>query len=89
VLLYSFDWTSAHFGYPNQTRFYHTNDPVPRYIEIYTPNPTLLPDGKTWEVHSWGAEVTLYVAEDVKERFEKILQCNARCLGMTDEVEFV
>jgi hypothetical protein len=85
----SFDWTSAHFGYPNQTRFYHTNFPTPRYVKIFTPNPTLSPDGKTWEVHYEDAEVTFFLAENVKKRFEKILQDNARDLGMLGEVEFV
>jgi hypothetical protein len=86
---YSFDWISAHFGYPNKTRFHHDNPSIPRYFKIFTPNPTLLPDGKTWEVRCGDVEVTFYLAEDIKERFEKILQNNARCLGMPGEVEFV
>jgi hypothetical protein len=86
---YSCEWTSAHFGYPNNTRFYQTDPPVPRYFKIFTPNPTLMPDGKTWEVHYGDIEVTFYLAEDIRERFEEILQNNARCLGMPGEVEFV
>jgi len=87
--MWRMDWTSAHFGYPNQTRFHHTNVPVPRYIEIYTPNPTLSADGQKWEVHSGDAEVTFYVTGDIRENLEKTLQCNATCLGMPGDVQFV
>jgi hypothetical protein len=63
---------------------------VPRYVKIFPPNPTLLPDGKTWEVHDGDAEVNFFLGtEGLKEKFEKKLQCNARSLGMPGEVEFV
>jgi len=87
--LWLFDWTSAHFGYPNQTRTYSTNPTEPRYVKISTPNPTLLSDGKTWKSHQGDAEATFSLAEDVIERFKKILQDNASVLGMSGEVQFV
>jgi hypothetical protein len=85
----SFDWTSAHFGYPNQTRFHQCTRLVPRYVRIYTPNPILLPDGKTWESRSGDFEATFCVVKDVKERFEKVLKDNVRELEMPGDVEFV
>jgi hypothetical protein len=86
----SFDWTSAHFGYPNETRFYQpTRSSAPRYVRVNTPNPVLLPDGNTWESRSGDFEVTFCVVKDVKERFEKTLKDNVKALGMPGDVEFV
>jgi hypothetical protein len=48
-----------------------------------------LPDGKTWDAHHGDIELTLFVDEDVEERFKKLVQSNAESFAMPGEVEFV
>lgn len=56
---------------------------------MFTPNPVILPDGRTWRDRSGDAELNFCLPPDVKTRFEKILQENAEGLGMSGQIEFV
>lgn len=85
-----FDWTSAHFGYPGQTRFYHHNyRKFSRYAKMFTPNPELLPDGRTWRERSGDAEIGFCMAPEAKDSFQRMLQQNAESFGMSGKIEFV
>ncbi|OCH93975.1 hypothetical protein OBBRIDRAFT_801484 [Obba rivulosa] len=70
---YKYDWTSAHFGYPGQTQFFHTVLPSPRYIKIFQANPQVIEDG-SWRRDQGMAEVTFYLQTRVKSRFIDILK---------------
>jgi hypothetical protein len=83
-----YDWTSAHFGYPGQTRFFHTLLDEPRYVKIFQPNPTRMPDG-TWETHPGDAEVTFYLHREVWAAFLEIFKTEARALGVSGEIEIL
>ncbi|CAL1702968.1 unnamed protein product [Somion occarium] len=67
-----FDWTSAHFGHPGRTQFYHTMLLEPRFIKIVQPNPIRLADG-TYQSFSGDAEVTLCVLKKQRELFTRAL----------------
>ena len=84
-----FDWTSAHFGYPEQTRFYHTLINGPRFIKLFRPNPTLLSDG-TWKPSSPDdVEIALCLPQEAEERFKEIMRQEVRNLGAVGCIEFV
>ncbi|EJD45496.1 hypothetical protein AURDEDRAFT_165359 [Auricularia subglabra TFB-10046 SS5] len=83
-----FAWTSAHFGFKGQARFFHTTSDAPRYAKIFTPNPTPLPDG-SWRTNDGGAEVVLYVEPHLRSSFVQGLSAVVRELGVQGEVEFV
>lgn len=76
-----FDWTSAHFGYEGKARFYHTCSEAPRYVKIFTPNPTLLPDG-SWKSHHGAAEVVFYLETHLREPFLREFASLVRELGV-------
>lgn len=83
-----FDWTSAHFGYPGQTRFFHTLLDEPRYVKMFQPNPKKLPDG-TWTTRPGDLEMSFYVYKEVKDAFVEIYQTEARSLGVLGDIEFL
>lgn len=84
----SFDWTSAHFGYPGKTRFFHTVLDGPRYVKMFEPNPTRQPDG-TWTTRRGDVEITLHVDEEACARFKELIVQEAHNLGVVGEIEFV
>lgn len=86
-----FDWTSAHFGYPGQTRFYHTAPRFARYVKIFKANPDVphVP-GAPWRSRTDDAEVALAVSSvAVKDKFRRILSSELRSLGVSGAVEWV
>lgn len=83
-----FAWTSAHFGYKGKARFFHTTSDAPRYIKIFTPNPTVLPDG-SWRSNDGAAEVVLYVEPHLRDKFVEELSVIVKDLGVEGVVEFV
>lgn len=84
-----FDWTSAHFGFPDQTRFCHTVLNEPQYLKMFRPNPTRLPDG-TWEVRSKDdVEMIFYLHKELRGTFVDLFTAQARNLGMPGDVEWV
>ncbi|KAI0090100.1 hypothetical protein BDY19DRAFT_888071 [Irpex rosettiformis] len=86
---WKFDWTSAHFGYPGQTRFYHTLINGPRFVKFFRPNPTLLPDG-TWKPSSPDdVEINLFLPNEVKERFKEIISQEVKNLGVVGSIDFI
>lgn len=82
----SFDWTSAHFGYPGRTRFFHTVLDGPRYVKLFEPNPVLLLDG-TWESRRGDVEITLHVDDYAHAQFKKMLLEELRRLGVAGDIE--
>lgn len=83
-----FDWTAAHFGYPGRARFYHTVLASPRYVKIFTPNPTALADGG-WRDNRGAAEVTFYLLREQKPAFERELRARCCALGLSGEFEML
>ncbi|GJE85403.1 hypothetical protein PsYK624_014820 [Phanerochaete sordida] len=84
-----FDWTSAHFGFPGQTRFYHTILDEPRFIKMFQPNPTRLPDG-TWQVRPKDdVEIVFYIHKESRGTFMDLFAAQAHDLGMSGDVEWV
>ena len=89
MLLPRFDWTSAHFGFPGQTRFYHTILDEPRFVKMFQPNPTRLPNG-TWQVRPKDdVEIVFYIHKEFRGTFMDLFAAQARHLGMSGEVEWV
>jgi hypothetical protein len=86
--MHSFDWTSAHFGYPGQTRFFHTLLDEPRYVKIFQPNPMKLSDG-SWRTRTGDAEISFYLHKVVKDAFVDIFKAETRALEVSGEIEFV
>ena len=85
-----FDWTSAHFGFPGQARFYHTVDlDEPQVVKIFAPNPTRLPDG-SWDARPKDdVEMTFFVYKEQKAAFMELFTEQARGLGLTGDIEWV
>ncbi|EJD45495.1 hypothetical protein AURDEDRAFT_184740 [Auricularia subglabra TFB-10046 SS5] len=83
-----FDWTKAHFGYEGQARFFHTCSDAARYIKIFTPNPTLLPDG-TWKSNQGAAEVVFYLEPHLREPFMHEFVNVMRDFGVEGGPEYV
>ena len=83
----SFDWTSAHFGYPGKTRFFHTLLDEPRYVKMFQPNPTRLPDG-TWQTHPGDIEIAFYVHREIVPAFVESFSSEAHALGVQGDIEF-
>ena len=81
------DLTSPHFGHPGKIRFHHSHLPGSRYAKIMTPNPTFF-DG-AWVSREGGTEVTLYVPQNRRKRFEELFEGYAKNLGMSGSVEFL
>lgn len=89
VLASRFDWTSAHFGFPGQVRFFHTVLDEPRYVKMFQPNPAQLPDG-TWAKRSKDdIEITFYVYKELQEVFKNIFTAQVQALDMSGEIEWV
>ncbi|KAJ3478058.1 hypothetical protein NLI96_g10028 [Meripilus lineatus] len=86
---YRFNWHSAHFGYPNQTQFYHTLLDEPRFLKIFQPNPYRLPDGTWQSFTSNDAEITCHVRSAKKEPFEEALRHKLRVLRVSGNVEII
>lgn len=83
------DWTSAHFGFPGQARFYQTMPHMsPRYLKLFSPNPTILADGTTIS-NEGGVEGMFYIRPALHGPFARALQQVTKELGMDGEVEFV
>jgi hypothetical protein len=57
-------------------------------MKIFTPNPTLFPDG-TWKDNTDAAEIVFYLQPHVVLRFVDVLRSRARELGIKGEIEFV
>ncbi|GJE85405.1 transferase family-like protein [Phanerochaete sordida] len=84
-----FDWTSAHFGFPDQTRFCHTVLNEPRFLKMFRPNPTRRPDG-TWDVRPKDdVEMIFYVHKEIRSAVMDLFASEANKLGMTGDVEWV
>ncbi|KAI0685145.1 hypothetical protein BC835DRAFT_547471, partial [Cytidiella melzeri] len=82
---WKFDWTSAHFGFPDKTRFFHTLITGPRFVKIFRPNPTLLQDG-TWRASSPDdAEITFFIAKESSERFKDLFKQEVQAWGLAKE----
>jgi len=79
--------TSPHFGHPGKIRFHHGHPPGSRYVKIVTPNPKFV-DG-VWISREGEMEVTLYVPQNKRVRFEGLFEGYAKCLGMAGLVEFL
>ncbi|KAL4247583.1 Acyltransferase [Abortiporus biennis] len=85
---WKFDYTSAHFGYPGKTRFFHTILSEPRFIKIFRPNPTLLPDGTWTRPDPRDAEITLFVRRQTLTQFEEVLRGYLTTFGITEGYQF-
>ncbi|GJE85404.1 hypothetical protein PsYK624_014830 [Phanerochaete sordida] len=84
-----FDWTSAHFGFPGQTRFYHTILDEPQFLKMFHPNPTRLPDG-SWEARPKDdIEIVFYIHKELQVAFMDFFTRQVRNLGMSGDVEWV
>ncbi|GJE85414.1 hypothetical protein PsYK624_014930 [Phanerochaete sordida] len=85
-----FDWTSAHFGFPGQTRFYHTVDlDEPQVLKMFAPNPTRLTDGGWYTRSKDDVEMTFFVHKEQKGAFVELFTAQARNLGLTGDIEWV
>ncbi|KZW01149.1 hypothetical protein EXIGLDRAFT_719520 [Exidia glandulosa HHB12029] len=82
-----FDWTGAHFGFAGKASFYHTMSNKPRFVKIFTPNPTLLADGQ-WRENRGGAEVVFHLEAELRETFPGIFRGVVAQLGVKEEIEF-
>ncbi|KAH7099822.1 hypothetical protein BKA62DRAFT_708898 [Auriculariales sp. MPI-PUGE-AT-0066] len=86
-----FAWTSAHFGYPGRARFFHTCSDAPRYVKIFTPNPTRTVDAagqESWKDWKGGAEVTFFIEPRYRGAFIDSFSAKARELGVEGDIEF-
>lgn len=84
-----FDWTSPHFGFPDQVRFYHTLLDEPRFVKMFRPNPTRQPDG-TWGVRPKDdVEITFYIYKEFRAMFMELFTAQTKALGMSGNVEWV
>lgn len=83
-----YNWTSAHFGYPGQARFFHTCSDAPRYVKMFTPNPTRQADG-SWRDWAGGAEVMFYIEPRYRGPFIKAFEAKVYALGVQGEVEWM
>lgn len=86
TVVLSFDWTSAHFGYPGRTRFFHTVLDGPRYVKFFEPNPVFQQDG-TWKSRCGDVEITLHVDDYVHTQFKKMLLEELQRLGVSGDIE--
>ena len=70
-------------------RYFHINLPAPRYVKIFQPNPTRLPDG-AWKTYPGGAEISFCLqTREVREAFLEHLKVEARALGIPDEISIL
>lgn len=67
--------------------FYHGHLPGSRYVKIMAPNPAYV-DG-AWVSREGGMELSFYVPQNRKRRFEGLFEGYAGSLGMAGRAEFL
>lgn len=67
--------------------FHHGHPPGSRYIKIMAPNPVFV-DG-AWIGREGDMELTFYVPQNRRRKFEELFEGYAKILGMAGRVEFL
>lgn len=66
---------------------YHGHSPGSRYTKIMAPNPVFV-DG-TWIGGEGDMELTFYVPQNRRRKFEELFEVYAKTLGMSGRVAFL